>query len=179
MVARYVAFLRAINVGGHVVKMDQLRKIFDTLAVSNVATVIASGNVLFESGQSPEDLEASIEKTLRRELGYDVATMVRTLEQVDAVVSHVRKQAITPEEGVMLYIGFLKSAPTPSAAKAVAALSNHVDTLAVHRRELYWHCRKGFSESTVTGGKLERLLGVPATVRNFTTVQKLAARAHP
>jgi uncharacterized protein (DUF1697 family) len=176
---RYVAFLRAINVGGHVVKMDRLRKIFDTLGVSNVATFIASGNVLFESGQSPDVLEAAIEKTLRRELGYDVATMVRRLEEVEAVVSHVKKQGIMPGEGVMLYIGFLKSAPTASAAKAVAALSNHVDVLAVHRRELYWHCRKSFSESTVTGGKLERLLAVPATVRNFTTVQKLAARAHP
>lgn len=176
---RYVAFLRAINVGGHVVKMDRLRTIFESLAVANVATFIASGNVLFESGQSPELLEASIEKTLHRELGYEVATMVRTLDQVGAVVSYVEKQAITPGDGVVLYVGFLKSAPKPSAVKAVAALSNQVDTLTVHRRELYWQCRKSFSQSTMTGGKLEKLLGVPATVRNFTTVQKLAVRAHP
>jgi uncharacterized protein (DUF1697 family) len=178
-VTRYVAFLRAINVGGRVVKMEHLRKVLGTLSVSNVATFIASGNVLFESGKSPEHLEAAIEKTLRSELGYDVTTMVRTLEEVGAVVSRATKQGITPVDGVMLYIGFLKSAPGAPAARAVAALSNDVDILTVHRRELYWQCRKGFSESTVTGGRLEKLLGVPATVRNFTTVQKLAARAHP
>jgi uncharacterized protein (DUF1697 family) len=178
-VTRYVALLRAINVGGRVIKMDQLRKIFGVLGVSNVATFIASGNVLFESGKSPEHLEATIEKTLRGELGYEVTTMVRTLEEVGAVVSHATKQGIAPVAGVMLYIGFLKSAPGAIAARAVAALSNDVDTLTVHRRELYWQCRKGFSESTVTGARLEKLLGVPATVRNFTTVQKLAARAHP
>ena len=174
---RYVAFLRAINVGGHIVKMDHLRRIFGTLSVSNVATFIASGNVLFESGKSPEALEAAIEKTLRRELGYDVATMVRTLDDVRAVVSHVERQGISPSAGVMLYVGFLKSAPGAAAAKAVTALSNDVDTLTVHRRELYWQARKGFAESTLTGGKLEKLLGLPATVRNFTTVQKLAQRA--
>lgn len=173
---RSVAFLRAINVGGRVVKMDQLRKIFGTLGVSNVETFIASGNVIFESGRPPASLEGLIERTLRRELGYDVATMVRSLEEVRGVVSQAEEQGISPGEGVTLYIGFLKSAPVASAAKAVAALSNDVDTLTVHRRELYWQCRKGFAESTLTGGKLEKLLGVPATLRNFTTVQKLAHR---
>lgn len=46
---RYFAFLRAINVGGHVVKMDRLRQVFESLAFSNVETFIASGNVIFES----------------------------------------------------------------------------------------------------------------------------------
>ena len=173
---RYIAFLRAINVGGHVVKMDQLRMIFGTLGVSNVATFIASGNVLFESGKSPQLLETTIEKTLHRELGYDVATMVRSLEDVRGVVAHVEKRGITPSAGVTLYVGFLKSAPTAAAAKAVAALSNDVDTLNVYQRELYWQARKGFAESTLTGARLERLLGVSATLRNFTTVQKLAQR---
>lgn len=177
---RYVAFLRAINVGGRIVKMDQLKKIFGALGVSNVATFIASGNVLFESDKSAEPLEGLIEQTLRHELGYEVATMVRSLEEVRGVVARVERLRIGPAEGVMLYIGFLKSAPAPSAAKTVVALSNDVDTLAVHGRELYWRCRKGFAESTLTGARLEKLLGRPATVRNFTTVQKLAQpRAHP
>ena len=157
--------------------MDHLRTLFGTLEVSNVGTFIASGNVLFDSGKSPGALETTIEKTLRRELGYDVATMVRSLEEVRSVVAHAERQGIAPAEGVMLYVGFLKSAPAASAAKAAAALSNDVDTLSVHRRELYWQARKGFAESTLTGAKLEKLLGVAATVRNFTTVQKLAQRA--
>ena len=47
--ARLVAFLRAINVGGHNVKMDRLRELFEALGLSNVETFIASGNVIFDS----------------------------------------------------------------------------------------------------------------------------------
>jgi uncharacterized protein (DUF1697 family) len=173
---RYVAFLRAINVGSHLVKMDRLRAIFEAIGVSNVSTFIASGNVLFDTKKSPAPLEAIVEKTLRAELGYEVATMIRRLDEVSAVVSHVEKQKLVPEAGVMLYVGFLKATPTAAAAQSVAAMSNDIDTLAVHQRELYWRCRKTFSQSTVTGAKLEKLLGVPATVRNFTTVQRLASR---
>jgi uncharacterized protein (DUF1697 family) len=176
-VTRYVAFLRAINVGGHLVKMDRLRTIFEAIGASNVSTFIASGNVLFDSKKPPPQLEAIVEKTLRAELGYEVVTMIRRVDEVSAVVSHVEKQKLVPEPGVMLYIGFLKATPTAAAAKSLAAISNSVDTLSVHQRELYWRCRKAFSESTMTGAKLEKLLGVPATVRNFTTVQKLASRS--
>ena len=45
---RYITFLRAINVGGHTVKMDRLREIFESLGFANVETFIASGNVVFE-----------------------------------------------------------------------------------------------------------------------------------
>ena len=168
-------------------KMDRLRALVEAIGVSNVSTFIASGNVLFDSKKPPAHLEAIIEKTLRAELGYEVATMIRRLDEVSAVVSHVEKQNLVPEPGVMLYVGFLKSVPTAAAAKSVAAMSNDVDTLAVHQRELFWRCRKTFSQSTVTGARLEKLLGVPATIRNFTTVHKLARwseadparRAHP
>ncbi len=46
---KYVALLRAINVGGHTVKMDHLRRLFEALGFTNVETFIASGNVIFDS----------------------------------------------------------------------------------------------------------------------------------
>jgi uncharacterized protein (DUF1697 family) len=175
---RYVAFLRAINVGGRVVKMDRLRNIVETVGVSKVSTFIASGNVLFESKKSAAQLEASIESVLRAALGYEVATMLRSFDELQDVVSYVEENEFARGDGAMLYVGFLKRAPAASAAKAVAALSNEIDTVSVHGRELYWQCRKTFSQSTVTGARLEKLLGVPATIRNFTTLARLASRAH-
>ena len=60
--SRYLAFLRAINVGGHTVKMDALRHIFESLGFTSVETFIASGNVIFEAGQQdPAALEKAIE----------------------------------------------------------------------------------------------------------------------
>ena len=61
---RYVAFLRAINVGGHVVKMDRLRRIFESMRFRNVETFIASGNVIFEAAGNADVLERRIEKGL-------------------------------------------------------------------------------------------------------------------
>ena len=62
---RYFAFLRAINVGGHLVTMDRLRGVFESLGFSKVETFIASGNVIFEStSKSANSLQAKIEKKL-------------------------------------------------------------------------------------------------------------------
>jgi len=76
---RYAALLRAINVGGHTVKMKELCTLFEAMKLSNVRSVIASGNVLFESRAGAAALEARIEDGLRKSLGYDVETFLRTL----------------------------------------------------------------------------------------------------
>ena len=71
---QYIAFLRAINVGGHIVKMDELRRLFTELGFANVATLIASGNVIFQTDAAGDgrDLEWRIERHLQQALGYDV-----------------------------------------------------------------------------------------------------------
>ncbi|MDQ3120394.1 MAG: DUF1697 domain-containing protein [Verrucomicrobiota bacterium] len=66
--ARYIAFLRAINVGGHVVTMERLRLSFLEMDLANVETFIASGNVIFESRAQPDLLEIKIEKQPQKEL---------------------------------------------------------------------------------------------------------------
>jgi hypothetical protein len=75
---RHIAFLRAINVGGHTVKMDQLRTLFEELGLKDVETFIASGNVIFRSPAKSASLESKIERHLHRALGYEVDTFIRT-----------------------------------------------------------------------------------------------------
>ena len=66
---RYIAFLRAINVGGHNVKMDELKAIFETIGFGNVETFIASGNVIFDADLLDEDeLELKIESELTSQI---------------------------------------------------------------------------------------------------------------
>jgi uncharacterized protein (DUF1697 family) len=84
---RYVALLRAINVGGHVVKMDRLRTVFEALRFGRVETFIASGNVLFDSGESDTAaLEQMIETRLEKELGYEVTTFLRRPAELSTIV---------------------------------------------------------------------------------------------
>lgn len=171
---RYVAFLRAINVGGRVVKMEHLRTLCESIPLAGVSTFIASGNILFESNKSRAQIESSIEKKLETSLGYPVATMVRSGPDLAAVVERVSANKL--DAGVQLYVGFLKTKPSAQTVKALAAMSNAIDTLEIDGIEVYWRCKKGWSESSVAGPKLERTLGQPVTFRNVNTVRKLAAR---
>jgi uncharacterized protein (DUF1697 family) len=173
---RFVAFLRAINVGGHVVKMDRLCGLFESAGLAGVQSFIASGNVLFDSKKTPASLEATIEKTLEKALGYEVITMIRSASQVQHIVEYVDREKLATGEGITLYVGLLKSAPTATAVRAVEAMSNEVDTLLIDGRELYWRCNKRFSDSTIKGPKLGKALGVAMTTRNVTTLRKLAMK---
>jgi uncharacterized protein (DUF1697 family) len=172
----YIAFLRAINVGGHTVKMDHLRGLFEALGYGDVETFIASGNVIFQAPvEDARALEQRIEAHLRQSLGYEVATFVRTT----AGLANVAAYQPFPQEEIesnTLYIGFLQTLPGDEALRKLTALQTPLDNFHVHGRELYWLCRTTISQSKVSGAQIERALGMPTTLRNGTTVRKLAAK---
>jgi uncharacterized protein (DUF1697 family) len=170
---RYVGFLRAINVGGRIVKMDELRALFRGMKLAEVETFIASGNVLFTSPSTDvEALEARIEKHLGKALGYTSEIFLRTPAELAAIV------ALPPFPGSAtahaVHVGFLRDTPTPGQVDAVTALRTDNDEFHVVGRELHWISRVRVSESTVSGPKIARALGGPTTLRNITTVRKLA-----
>jgi uncharacterized protein (DUF1697 family) len=175
---RYVAFLRAINVGGHVVKMDRLRALFSDLKLRNVETFIASGNVLFETSiADAESLERRIEKQLEQSLGYAVTTFVRTAEELRALAAHepFPVDATTPVDCARS-IGFLKARPTDDARDKLVSFADDLNAFHLSGREVYWLSRTKISDSKFSGAMFEKTLRMPATFRNVTTVRKLAAR---
>ena len=172
---RLVAFLRAINVGGHTVEMAKLKKLFEQLSLTGVETFIASGNVVFDAPRSaPTALEKKIAAHLEKSLGYEVATFLRTPEALAEALAHRAFRTAAP--AATLYIGFQAAPCTAAAAKLVAALSTDGDDLQVHGRELYWRRHGHFSDSSLTGAKVEKALGQPTTLRKVTTVEKLAKK---
>ncbi len=175
---KYVAFLRAINVGGHIVKMDQLRQLFEALGFSNVETFIASGNVIFDStSKSKKTLERKIESILQETLGYAVATFVRsTSELVNIAEYKPFDDSDLNADGNALYIAFTADEPSTESKRKIMTFATEVDDFRVYGREVYWLSRKKISESKVTGAQLERTLGMPATLRNANTVKRLAAK---
>ena len=171
---RYVAFLRAINVGGHVVKMDRLRSIFESMRFHNVETFIASGNVIFEAAGNADVLERRIEKGLAVALGYEVEVFLRSVDELSAIARH------EPFEGSLddctVFVVFLKQAPTPSARKQFGALRLDNDGLHIDKREVYWLCRAGRMSDSPVAVPLGKVVGNGGTMRNVTTVRKLAAK---
>ena len=176
--ARHIAFLRAINVGGHTVKMERLRQFFTALGYANVETFIASGNVIFDAPvQNARAIEEQIEGHLRESLGYAVATFVRTPAELAAIAQYEPFAAADLEaDGNALYIAFLLAAPSDEAQQALLAARTPTDEFHFHGRELYWLCRTRVSDSVFSGARIERMLGMPVTMRNATTVRKLAAK---
>jgi len=176
MGTQYIAFLRAINVGGRVVKMTELKRVFEAARLSDVATFIASGNVIFTSTSKDADkLGAKIESALQAALGYSVVTMVRTTGEVAAVAEY---QAFLPKDigAASIYVGFLKAAPAAEAVRKALAMRTDIDDLHVRGREVYWLARKNFAESSITGAAVEKTLATPVTFRNINTVRRLAAK---
>src|SRR5262245_5962635 len=168
----YVAFLRAINVGGHIVKMNRLQKLFEDNSCTDVQTVIASGNVIFQSAsRSEKSLAARIARCLEEGLGYPVATFLRTPAELSAVA---RRKPFDDDGAANLYVGFLAQTPPASAIQALRACAGPVDDFRVAGREVYWLCRTSFSRSEFSGAKIEKLLGAPTTLRNITTVRRIA-----
>ncbi len=174
----YIAFLRAINVGGRVVKMDRLRALFEELKLRNVSTFIASGNVIFDSTSSDESkLSDRIEQHLAKALGYPVATFLRTPDELTAIVEHnafSARELAGPVHGV--YVGLLKTAPPRAGIKAVEALNGPQHEFRIQGRQLYWLARISTADSKISGGTLEKALAMPLTVRNITSLRKLAAK---
>ena len=170
---RYVALLRAINVGGHVVRMERLRAVFEALRFGRVETFIASGNVLFDSAEpDTAALERRIEVRLEKELGYEVTTFLRTPGELSTIVSSL---PFADAAGCRLSVAFLKETPAVESANRVHLLRTDSDELLVRERELYWLCRGRTMDSKVWRTPLEKVIGMPATFRNITTVRKLAA----
>ncbi len=175
---RYVALLRAINVGGHTVKMDHLRSLFQEVGFQNVETFIASGNVIFEApAGAARAHEETIEAHLHASLGYKVATFIRTSDEITEIAGYQPFPAEEAEvDSAVVYVAFLPRTPSEQAEQKLLALRTPVDDFHVHKREIYWLCRIRMSDSTFSGGLLEKTIGLPATMRNTSTVKKLAAK---
>lgn len=175
---RYIAFLRSINVGGRNVKMTELRRLFEGMGFSNVETFIASGNVVFESpSKNAKTLENKIEGGLHNALGYETTAFVRSAHELKAIARH--RLFTKRPEGAGLYIAFLAESPDEAAKTKLTSLQTRTDTFYFQGRELYWVCLTRFSDSTFSGPRLEKVLGMPATVRNCNTVAKMAAKYGP
>lgn len=174
---RYIAFLRAINVGGHTVKMDRLRQIFESLDFSNVETFIASGNVVFETmAGDTTALEARIAAELQAALGYEVATFIRTAAELARIAAYSPFPQSQLDTAQALNIAFLAGPLDAESVRKLMALKTEIDDFTTHEREIYWLCRKKQSESTFSNAILEKTLGRQATLRGANTVQKLAAK---
>jgi uncharacterized protein (DUF1697 family) len=171
---RYIALLRGINVGGQkIIKMTDLKTIFESGGCSNVQTYIQSGNVVFAHLETDvAALRKHIEAHLQSKLGYAVPTLLRTYDDLVAVVAANPYDDTLPDFGKRMYVCFLENAPSEAAIASIAPYTNAEEQLQVHGREAYAYYQTGLGKAKLTNAIIERRLGV-ATMRNWNTVNTL------
>jgi len=159
--------------------MDRLRSLFEVLGFDDVSTFIASGNVVFSADAVDVDaLTSEIERHLERELGYEVATFLRTPAQLASVASPDSTDAgFQDQKTSSHYVMFLRAAAPESLRSELAALDSEMDDFQFSGAEIHWRVRGKVTDSPLFGGGLERATrAVPMTMRNMNTLRRMVVR---
>ena len=172
----YAALLRGVNVGGKTkIGMADLRALLTDLGFDDVRTLLQSGNATFSvDGTDAAALEKLLEAELAEKLSLTTRVMVRTGEQLRAVLAAHPFQE-KADNGSKMVALFLSADPAPEVAAEHDPRVLDPENIAVGDRVVYQWCPAGISDSPLVGPWLERKWRVAATGRNWNTVGKLAA----
>ena len=176
----YIALLRGINVGGkNIIKMNELKKTFEAMGLLGVKTYIQSGNVLFKSGEEEETLKKKIENAIEEQFGFSTTVILRTSEELERIVldcpfsEEEVLEAESMSETESLYVALLTNTPSKEKIEYLNVYSSASDEYRIVGRDVFLLLRNSIRNSKLANNiqKLE----VPATVRNWRTINKLIA----
>jgi uncharacterized protein (DUF1697 family) len=175
--ARYVAFLRGMNLGARRIKNDELRLCFKEMGFEDLATFRASGNVIFGAGgEKPEAIVARIEEGLQGSLGYAVPVFLRSAAELLEIAAHVPfDPRLVEASSGKLQVSMLLKEPAAEAVEQVRALATVKDRLSIRSRELYWLPSGGILDSGLDMAAIDSALGL-STTRTKGTIDLLAAK---
>jgi uncharacterized protein (DUF1697 family) len=166
----YVALLRGVNlVGKSTLKMADLKAIAEELSLRSARTFIASGNLLFLSNEPEERLRRMLEKGLQQHMGKDVRVMLRTANEMEAVV-RANPFADAPARAVQAF--FLNEAPPANLLETVRNQAED-ERIAAGAREVY----VAYGEKGIGRSRLRIPAAEAGTARNMNTVARLAKLA--
>ncbi len=173
--AHYVAFLRAVNVGGRNVKSVQLVTAFESCGLQRVTTFLASGNVLFSSGTVlPGNLRQDLEAAIEQSSGFKSEVFIVSANQLADML-----------EGYP-YNNYLDSLPThcigfcdfmsPEQKADLAAFATETDLFTADAGVVYWASANRQSEPAFTLKQLEKVIGKRITFRGLNTISRLCLK---
>ena len=166
----YVALLRGVNlVGKSTLKMADLKAIADDLRLENARTYIASGNLLFTSDEPEEKLRRMLEKQLHARMPKEVRVMLRTAEEMEAVVS---ANPFTDQPGNSVQ-AFFTNEPPPADLLATVRNRAEDERIATGPREVF----VAYGEKGIGKSRLRIPAAESGTARNMNTVARLAELA--
>jgi uncharacterized protein (DUF1697 family) len=171
----YVSFIRGINVGGNsIIKMDDLKKSFSSMGFSNVKTILASGNVVFETPeQNLITISENIAGKLEKMIGRKVSVMVRSINDIKEMEEREPFKEIEKTPGTRAFITFI---PDYNTAMNMSKPETHEDysILEVYNGMIasIIHEKPGIGTLDLMGG-IEKRYGKNVTTRTWGTIQKV------
>jgi len=168
-----IVLLRGINLGRrNRIAMADLRKLLSEMGFEGVRTHLQSGNAIVATDEQPETAARAIERRIEAELGHDVDVIVRTPEELAAVVEGDPFAEARPDPARQ-FVVFLDGAPDREAIEALAAQDFSPDRFVAGERELHVLCPEGMQDSKLMKALTDKKIRATATVRNWRTVTKL------
>jgi uncharacterized protein (DUF1697 family) len=168
----YISMLRGINVSGQKkIKMADLRELYEALELENVQSYVQSGNVVFNCEETDHaQLTELIEGRILEVYGFSVPVFIRTPADLQRVVA---ANPFATHDPTKLMVTFLKHPPPAGAFENLQVPASGRDEHAFGKQEIFIHCPDGFGRSKVDNNMWERKLKIPATTRNWKTVNTL------
>jgi uncharacterized protein (DUF1697 family) len=172
-VTRYAVLLRGINVGrAHRIAMADLRDLLSAAGYGEVRTLLQSGNVVLDADQPAGKLTRSVEQALEDRFGFAVPTVVRTADELRAVVASDPLGDVVTDPSRYV-VSFSADAVPADLVERLAAVDAGDDRYAVEGRELYLWCPDGQLKSPLAAALAKHRGGPTGTARNWATVLKL------
>lgn len=172
--ARYVALFGSINVGGHRLKMADLRAAFEAEGFTDVETVVASGNVIFSHPARPtRGLEEKLTLMVDDRFDMCCAALVRSRDELAAAIAD--NPFAGTNEDKFVHTMFLEGQPTPAQYDALATDKwiRPNERLALGDRALYIDFGDGAADSKLTARLIERRLEHKGTARNMRSIARI------
>jgi uncharacterized protein (DUF1697 family) len=172
---KFIALLRGVNVGkGKRVPMAELRALLTRLGYTNVATLLNSGNAVFDSGKgAPAKHAAEIAAAIASQLEVDVPVIVKSADELASIVSENRIKLDAAQHSRFL-VAFVQDTKALAGLTAIKPLVAPPERFVIGKHAAYLHCAAGILESEA-GKALLGKAGRSATTRNWATVLKLKA----
>jgi uncharacterized protein (DUF1697 family) len=167
----YIALLRGIGGGIRSLQMKPLIKAVEAIGLADVRTYIATGNIVFSSRKKAPQLARQIEACIEKQFGFRSTTVVLSAAELErAIKDNPFPQA--DKEPTSLHLFFLAAKPKAPQLEAMLEIKAPNEQFMLQKQVFYFYAPTGFGVSKLAP-RIERLLGVAATARNWRTVGKV------
>ena len=175
--ARFIALLRAVNVGGRKLPMAELRALCGELGWKDVETYIQSGNVVFTAAGKGDEIERRLEEAIKSRFGMDVPVMVRTAAQWADIVAANPFPKVAEDEPNRLQLLVSKQAIKSDAPEKLMERAQAGEAVKAAGGALWFHFPAGVGTSKLLPALIDKAAGSPSSSRNWRTVLKLKEMA--